>query len=152
MKFVPEENFMTSAIEEARIAKASGDLPFGAVVARNGEIISKGHAENNTIGDVTDHAEMSAIRQACKILNKNNLSDCVIYCTNEPCVMCAAAIFQAGISQVVIGASRSDLADLLRPRKITIDDRASDSSYEIEIIRGILKEDVVSLFKGVVRK
>lgn len=143
---------MTNALEEAKTAKVGGDLPFGAVVVRGEQIVSKGHAQNNTIGDVTDHAEMLAVRLACKTLRKNDLSDCVIYCTNEPCIMCAAAIFQAGISKVVIGASRSDLPNLLRPRKMMIDDLAGDSSHKVEIIRGVLKDEVVALFDGVVRK
>lgn len=146
------ETFMRLAIEEAKIAKLAGDLPFGAVVVCNDKIVGKGHAENNTIGDVTCHAELLSVREACKSLNKNNLSDCVIYCTNEPCLMCAAGIFQANIPKVIIGVSRKDLPNLLRARKYTLEHLAEDSSYKIEIIRDILKEEILSLFDDVQRK
>lgn len=146
------ETYMLEAIEEAKTAKNAGDLPFGAVVVLSEKIISRGHAQNNTKGDVTDHAEMLAVREACRALNKNDLTECTIYCTNEPCIMCSAAIFQAGISKVVIGASRSDLPDLLRARKFTIDQLAEDSSHKIDIIRGILKNEILQLFTDVNRK
>ena len=147
-----DENFMRVAIEEAKKAKAAGDLPFGAVVVCNNNIVAIGKGENNTIGDVTDHAELLAVRVACKSLGKNTLKDCTIYCSNEPCLMCAAGIFQADIPRVVIGVSRNDLPKLLRPRKISIDTLAEDSSYPIEIIRGILKNEVLELFRDVKKK
>lgn len=140
------EHFMRSAIEEAKAGMAAGDLPFGAVVVCKDKIIGKGHAENNTSGDVTDHAELLAVRQACKNLGKNDLSDCVIYCSNEPCLMCAAGIFQADIPTVVIGVSRADVPHFLRPRKLSIEDLAGDSSYKIEIIRGVLKDEILPFF------
>lgn len=140
---------MRAAIEEAKKAKAAGDLPFGAVVVHNSEIIGRGRAEDNTTGDVTDHAELMAIRAACRSLKTNNLKDCVIYCTNEPCIMCAAGIFQAKISTVIIGLSRDDLAHLLRPRQIRIDDLAKDSSHEIKISRGMLKNEILELFEDI---
>ncbi len=153
MTFTPnDEEFMRCAIEEAKTAKTKGDLPFGAIIVHDGKVVGKGHAENNTIGDVTDHAELLAIRQACKTLGKNKLSDCVIYCTNEPCLMCAAGIFQADIAKVTIGVSREELPKLLRPRKLKIENLADDSSYKIEISRGLLKEDILPMFEGVQKK
>jgi tRNA(adenine34) deaminase len=146
------ENFMRVAIEEAKIAKMAGDLPFGAIVVCSGKIVGKGHAENNTTGDVTCHAELLSVREACRFLGRNDLKDCVIYCTNEPCIMCAAGIFQANIAKVVIGLSRKDLPNLLRIRKCNIEHLAEDSSYKIEIIRDILKEEVAPLFSDVQRK
>ncbi len=144
--------FMEAAIDEAKLAKTNGDLPFGAVVVQNDKIVGRGHAENNTVGDVTDHAELLAVRMACKTLGANDLKDCVIYCTNEPCFMCAAGIFQANIPKVIIGVSRADLPELLRPRKFGIDHLAEDSSYSIEIVRGILKDKVLALFADVKKK
>lgn len=143
---------MRVAIEEAKASIASGDLPFGAVVVCDGNVVGKGHSENNTTGDVTDHAEFLAIRRACKTLGKNDLSDCVIYCSNEPCLMCAAGIFQAKISKVIIGASRADVSHFLRPRKFSIEHLAEDSGYKIEIIRGVLKEEVLPLFEHLQKK
>lgn len=143
------ELFMLLAIEEAKRGKAHGDWPFGAVVVQNGIVVGKGYAMDKTTGDVTDHAEIIALRGACRELKINNLENCTIYCSNEPCLMCAASIFQANISHVIIGASREDLAHLLRPRKIHIDSLAQDSGRPIEIIKGVLKENVLELFKDV---
>ena len=136
---------MLAALDEAMRAKAEGDLPFGAVVVCDGTIVGRGHALDNTTGDVTDHAELRAIKEACKTLKTNRLSHCSIYCTNEPCLMCAATIFQAKIPTIFIGASRDDLP-FLRKRKLRIEDVAHDSSFEIHIQRGILKDQVLALF------
>ena len=121
------------------------------MVKGNEKIVGKGRAENNTTGDVTNHAELLAVRMACKNLSTNDLRDCVIYCTNEPCFMCAAGIFQANIPKVIIGVSRADLPNLLRPRKFGIDHLAKDSSYSIEIVRGILKDEILPLFADIKR-
>lgn len=144
-----EEFFMHEALIEGKNAKAHSDLPFGAVIVRDGTIIGRGKAENNTTGDVTSHAEVNALKQACNELGKNDLKDCTIYCTNEPCNMCASAIFQANIGQVVIGLSRSDLPNILRPRNITITDLANDSGFPITIKKGILKDEILALFESI---
>jgi tRNA(adenine34) deaminase len=146
------EDFMRLAFEQAKLAKVAGDLPFGAVVVQSDKVVGKGRAENNTIGDVTDHAELLAVREACKTLGKNNLSDCVIYCSNEPCIMCAAGIFQANIPKVVIGVSRDNLPNFLRARKVKIDHIAEDTSYKVEIIRGVLKVEILPLFDDIQKK
>ena len=143
---------MYLAIEEAKVAKSNGDLPFGAIVVCDGKVVGKGHAENNTTGDVTCHAELLSLRRACESLSRNDLKDCVIYCTNEPCMMCAAGIFQANIPKVIIGLSRKDLPNLLRTRKYNIEHLAEDSSYKIEIVRDILKEEILPLFNDVNKK
>ena len=144
----PNEQFMLAALEESKLAKASGDLPFGAVVVHEGKIVGKGRAQDNTSGDVTDHAELMAVREACRTLGTNNLKECIIYCTNEPCMMCAAGILQAKIPGIIIGASRDDLA-FLRPRKLRIDDLVGDSSFMVSIVRGVLKDKVLELFRDV---
>lgn len=140
---------MLLAFEEAKKAKEKGDWPFGAVVIKGGKVTGKGHATDKSGGDVTDHAELIALRDACRNLKTNNLYGCSIYCSNEPCMMCAAAIFQAEISKVFIGASRDDLPNLLRPRKLRIEDLAQDSRHKITITRGILKEKILFLFNDI---
>lgn len=143
------KKFMALAIEEAKVAKSNGDWPFGAVVVKDGIVIGKGHVKDKSGGDVTDHAEIVAIRDACKYLNSNDLSDCEIYCSNEPCLMCSATIFQANIGKVFIGALRDDLSHLLRIRKLRIENIAEDTGHKVEIVRGILKEKVLELFKDI---
>lgn len=142
---------MQMALEEAKLAKGLGDLPFGAVIVSNDQIVGRGKCENGTIGDVTDHAEMNALREACRTLKRNELKDCTIYCTNEPCPMCSAALFQAKIPCLVVGLTREDLPLLLRPRKILMKNLADDSGYKITIETGILKEEILELFREIKR-
>ena len=145
------QDFMHAALAQAQIAKELGALPFGAVVVSNNEIVGAGKCEDGTTGDVTDHAEMIALRKACRTLNRNRLNDCTIYTTNEPCPMCAAAIFQAKIPHVVIGLTRDDVSHLLRPRKIRIQDLANDSGYEVKIETGVLKAEILAAFQDITR-
>jgi len=136
---------MHHALKQAKLAHRDGELPFGAVVVKDGVIISRGRCRENKRGTVLAHAEAEAIDKACKKLGTTKLTGCTIYCTNEPCPMCAAAIFQAKVPRVVIGASRGDLA-FLRPRNIDIQALADDSGYAVTIIRDVLKPNVVELF------
>ena len=142
------DNYMELALDQAKLAKKMGDLPFGAVIVCNGKIVGEGKCENGTIGDVTDHAEMNALRKTCRKLGKNKLDDCTIYCTNEPCPMCAAAIFQAKIPKVIVGLTRDDLPKLLRPRKILMKNLAEDSGYPISIETGVMKKEILELFEN----
>ncbi len=138
---------MRGALEQAKLAKKLGDLPFGAVIVLGSQIVGKGKCEDGTTGDVTEHAEINALRQACRTLKKNDLRDCTIYSTNEPCPMCASAIFQAKISKIIVGLTRNDLPQLLRQRKILMKDLAADSGYEINIETGVLKEEILEQFE-----
>lgn len=144
-----DKRFMALAISEAEKAKERGDWPFGALVVQNGKVVGRGHTKDKTGGDVTEHAEIVALREACKLLQTNDLSNCTIYCSNEPCLMCATAIFQAYIPKVFIGASRDDLKNLLRPRKLRIEDLVEDTGHKVTIIRGVLKDKVLGLFKDI---
>lgn len=142
-------NFMFLAIEQAKLAKEKGGWPFGAVIVKEGVVVGKGYGSDKSGGDVTDHAELQALREACKALHTNDLSNCVIYCTNEPCVMCAAGICQANIRVIIIGASRDDIPWLLRPRKLRVEDIVGDSGLDVKIIKGVLRDEVISLFQDV---
>ena len=118
-------NFMETALE---IAKDSGeDLPIGAVLVRNGEVLAKAHNEKEKRNDVTAHAEMLVIQQAHKILQTALLNDCELYVTLEPCPMCAWAILNARISKVFFGAydnmygalgSKTDLRKFLNSKTV----------------------------------
>lgn len=144
-----DKRCMQFAIEQARLAKDSGEWPFGAVILFDGSIVAQNHCAETNEKNILAHAELRTLHDACQALGRKNLNDCIIYCSNEPCLMCAAAIFQAKIPRVVIGASRSDLPHLLRDRKLRIEDVAQDSGYDIEIIRGVCREDVLELFENI---
>lgn len=140
---------MDLAIEEAKQAKMLGDWPIGAVVVKDNAVLGVGGVREKVGGDITDHAEIRALKDACKNLSSNDLSNCAIYSTNEPCLMCASAIFQAGITHIYIALSRDDLPHLLRPRKLRIESLALDLNYQPTITRGLGKEQVLALFADV---
>ncbi|MCD7843581.1 MAG: nucleoside deaminase [Clostridiales bacterium] len=101
----PEEHYMTAALALAREAAAHGDIPVGCVVVRNGEIVGQGCNRRELLGDATAHAEVEAIRDACRRLGSWRLSGCALYVTLEPCPMCAGAIINARLDAVVYGAA-----------------------------------------------
>lgn len=96
---------MREALREARRAARLGEVPIGAVIVREGLIIARGSNRRETRQDVTLHAELVAIRQACRRLGSWRLQGCQLYVTLEPCIMCAGAIVQARISDVYYGAT-----------------------------------------------
>lgn len=95
---------MTRAIELAKEAAAEGEVPVGAVIARNGEIIAEGRNRREKGKNALYHAETEAINNACKALGGWRLQGCTLYVTLEPCPMCAGAIINSRISKVVYGA------------------------------------------------
>ena len=100
-----DESFMRMALKEAEKAGANGEIPIGAVVVCKGRIISRAHNLTETLHDVTAHAEMQAITAAANMLGGKYLTDCTLYVTVEPCVMCAGALGWSQIPRVVFGAS-----------------------------------------------
>lgn len=97
--------YMQMALTEARRAFAMGEVPVGCVVVAEDQIVGRGHNLTETLVDVTAHAEMQAITAAANTLGGKYLSQCTLYVTVEPCVMCAGAIGWAQIKRVVYGAS-----------------------------------------------
>lgn len=144
-----DEKFMLQAIRLAEQAKSEGNFPFGAVIVNEGKVIASGRCFELTLTDVTQHAELLAVSNACRALKTLDLSDCVLYTSGEPCNMCASAAFQADIGRVVIGATRDDLPRFFRRRQIGIFQLAHDSSYQPQIETGILKTKAIELFNGV---
>lgn len=96
-------DFMEIALEEALKAKEKDEVPVGAVIVKNGEIIGRGHNLRETKGNSLAHAEIIAIKEACYELNDWRLNGAEMYVTLEPCLMCAGAIIQSRISRVYIG-------------------------------------------------
>lgn len=97
--------FMNQALKEAHKAELIGEVPIGAVIVRDGKIIARGHNRREILQDVTLHAELVAIRKACRRLKSWRLDGCDLYVTLEPCVMCAGAIVQSRIRSVCFGAA-----------------------------------------------
>lgn len=99
-----DKRFMQLAIEQAKIAGENGEVPVGAVIVRNGEVIATGRNEREQKQNVLSHAELEAIDSACKKLSSWRLEDCELYVTLEPCPMCAGAIINSRIKTVIFGA------------------------------------------------
>ena len=100
---MPEEKYMREAIRQAKKAAALKEVPIGCVIVHDGKIIGRGYNRRTIDGNVLAHAEIIAIRKACRKIGDWRLEDCTMYVTLEPCPMCAGAIVQARIPRVVIG-------------------------------------------------
>ena len=119
--------YMKLALNEAKAALAAGEVPVGAVVIKDGNIIAAAHNRVEEYGDATAHAEMLALRMAAEATGDWRLCGCSLYVTLEPCPMCAGAILNSRIKEAVFGAfdgemgccgSRTDLTDGLLPRRV----------------------------------
>lgn len=99
-----DREFMAMALEQAKSAAAGGEVPVGAIIVHNGEVVSAAHNTRETRKCALDHAEIIAIKRANQKLNRWRLSGCTLFVTIEPCVMCAGALWQARIERVVFGA------------------------------------------------
>lgn len=100
-----DTRYMTMALAEAKKAFAMGEVPVGCVIVADGQVVGRGHNLTETLVDVTAHAEMQAITAATNTLGGKYLTQCTLYVTVEPCVMCAGAIGWAQVKRVVYGAS-----------------------------------------------
>ena len=100
----PDEFFMRQALDEARIAAECDEVPIGAVVVCGGRVIARAHNLTETLNDVTAHAEMQAITSAANCLGGKYLTECTLYVTVEPCLMCAGALGWSQIKRIVYGA------------------------------------------------
>lgn len=99
-----DQHYMKLAIEEANKAATKGEVPIGAVIVRDGEVIARAHNLRETTQNAVTHAELLAIQQACEELGSWRLENTILYVTLEPCPMCAGAILQSRIPRVVYGA------------------------------------------------
>jgi tRNA(adenine34) deaminase len=100
-----DEYFMKQALRQAQLAAEAGEIPVGAVVVANNQIIARGYNQTERLTDVTAHAEIIALTAAANYLGGKYLQDCTLYVTLEPCVMCAGALAWAQLSRLVYGAS-----------------------------------------------
>ncbi len=141
--------YMKSAIEEARKAYELGEIPVGAVVVKEGEIIGRGHNLTETLKDPTAHAEMLAIREAAKTLGGWRLLDCDIYVTLEPCSMCAGALVWSRMRAIYYGADDpkgggcGSVFDIVR---------SEDLNHKLEVHSGLEAEECAKLMKDFFRE
>lgn len=136
--------YMNIAIKEAKKAYKKEEVPVGAIIVKNGEIIAKAHNLKESKKDTTCHAEILAIKKASKKLNAWRLEDCEMYVTLEPCSMCAGALINARIKKVYIGTmdektgACGSVYNLLKDYKF---------NHEIEIETDVMKEECEKILK-----
>ena len=121
-------HFMGLALEEGRKGEVEGNVPVGSVIARDGEVIGRGHNEAGSLPDATAHAEVQAIRDACRRESTWDLTGATLYSTMEPCPMCCWAILEAGIGQLVLGGRHEGM------REYGHDRRAALGGYAVETL------------------
>ena len=141
-------DFMKEAIAEAEKAAAIGEVPIGAVIVRNGEIIARAHNERETGKDATRHAEIIAIEKACAALHGWRLIGCDLYVTLEPCPMCAGAIVNSRIVRVIYGAP--DLRAGAFGSVLNLNDYPLN--HKPEIIGGVLSDECLAPIQAFFKK
>jgi tRNA(adenine34) deaminase len=139
------ENYMRRAIALARIAGANGDTPAGSVVVNKGRIITEGFEAVKKHMDISGHAELIAIRNACSALQTLDLSGCTLYTTTEPCFMCSYVIRQTHISKVIIGGLTSKAGGISSHYPILRDAHVAGWGEPPDIFAGILESECVAL-------
>lgn len=136
--------FMKLALDEARLAAVADEVPIGAVVVHNGEVIARAHNTRETNRDPAGHAEFQAMLEASRVLDAWRLSDCTVYVTLEPCIMCAGLMHQARIATCVYGAPDPKAGALGSLYQINEDDRLN---HTFEVRSGVLEGECATLLK-----
>lgn len=139
-----DKYYMQRALEEAKKAYNEGEIPVGAVIVCNDSIIARTHNLTETLTDVTAHAEMQAITSAAEYLGGKYLTECTLYVTVEPCIMCAGAIGWSQMKKVVFGATDEKRGyqrfapEAMHPRT--------------EVVAGVMEEECAALMKQFFKK
>ncbi|MCG8411584.1 MAG: nucleoside deaminase [Bacteroidales bacterium] len=137
MELFSDEYFMKQALLEAQKAAEANEIPIGAIVVCNNQVIARAHNLTETLNDVTAHAEMQAFTAASDYLGGKYLTDCTIYVTVEPCIMCAGAAYWTQISKIVYGAGDNKKGfssinqNILHPKTIVVKDVMKDECSKL---------------------
>lgn len=139
-----DEKYMKAALKQARKAIELGEVPIGCVIVYEGKIIGRGYNRRNTDKSVLCHAEITAIKKACKKIGDWRLEDCTLYVTLEPCQMCAGAIVQSRIPRVVMGAMspKSGCAGTV----LNILENP-EFNHQVDVTTGVLEKDCSDILK-----
>ena len=137
------EEYMRQALALAEEAAGHGDVPVGCVVVKDGAVIGRGCNRREERGDAVAHAEVEAIRQACRAVGGWNLHDCALYVTQEPCPMCAGAIINARVGTVCYGAQDEKAGAC----GSVLDLFAERFNHRPRVYGGVLKEECAALLQ-----
>jgi tRNA(adenine34) deaminase len=136
-----DEQFIRLALELAAQGEQQGEVPVGAVIVRDGEVIGRGHNQPVASHDLTAHAEVVALRKACKSLDSHRLDGCDLYVTMEPCAMCAGAIVIARIRRLIFGTRDIRFGAVRSKFRIADSDLLN---HRVEVVEGILAAECVA--------
>ena len=134
----PHDTFMRAALDEARRGFAAGEVPVGAVVVLNSEIVGRGFNQPIGASDPTAHAEIVALRQAARALGNYRLVGSTMYVTIEPCLMCVGAMVHARVETLVFGAPEPKAGAVVSSCRAH---ELPSLNHRIEVVGGVLKED-----------
>lgn len=136
--------FMKKAMEQAGKAEALGEVPIGCVIVKDGKIIGRGYNRRNTDHTTLAHAEITAIKKACRVTGDWRLEDCDLYVTLEPCPMCAGAILQSRMKRVILACYNpkagcaGSILNVLQMKEF---------NHRVEILDGVLEEECSAMLK-----
>jgi tRNA(adenine34) deaminase len=145
----PDKRWMKMALAEAQRAFDASEVPVGAIVVRQGQVIGRGRNMVEQLKDPTAHAEMIAVTAACETIGQKYLEGCTLYVTLEPCPMCAGAIVWAKLSRVVFGAfdekagGAGTLYNILQDRRL---------NHQVDLITGVEQDAAAALMRDFFRK
>jgi len=138
------QDWMQIALKQAQMAFEQGEVPIGAVIVLNGQVIASAHNEREQKNDPTAHAEILVIQRAAKALGSWRLTDAILYVTLEPCPMCAGAIMQSRIKQLVYGAM--DIKGGATGSVVNVLDY-NLWNHRVDIVAGILEDECLKILK-----
>ena len=140
------DHFMHEALKEARKADKKNEIPIGAVIVRNGEIISRAYNTREKTKNSTAHAEILAISKACRKLDNWRLLDCDIFVTIEPCLMCLGALFNARIQGLYFGAENNSNGN------IKLEELGQVQNHKLKVVGGIMEAECRELMSKFFKK
>ncbi|TGE34039.1 tRNA adenosine(34) deaminase TadA [Desulfosporosinus sp. Sb-LF] len=143
------QDWMQLALIQAQMAYEQGEVPIGAIVVHQGQVIAAAHNEREMNNDPTAHAEILAIQRAAKVLGSWRLTDASLYVTLEPCPMCAGAIMQSRIKRLIYGAM--DLKGGATGSVINVLDRTL-WNHRVDIIAGVMEDECSDILKKFFRR
>jgi tRNA(Arg) A34 adenosine deaminase TadA len=144
-----DEKYMRMALEEAQKANQEGEIPVGAVLLKEGQVLARDHNRCIELNDPTAHAEILVLRKGGEILKNYRLNDAVMYVTAEPCPMCVSAMVHGRISRLVFGVHEPKFGAVESKFKLLND---NGLNHKIEVDRGILEKECAEILKDFFRE
>lgn len=145
MDTIQDIEFMRMALDQARAAQQIGEVPIGAVVTCDGEVVAQACNRREIDADPSAHAEFIALRQASEKLGRWRLSGCTVYVTLEPCLMCAGLMYQARVDRCVYGCTDPKAGALGTLYEINADERLN---HRFEVTSGVLADECAELLRS----